>query len=40
VIDAEVTRMTEQLARGAFDEVATQRRYLELKYDGAGSLGG
>jgi hypothetical protein len=40
VIDAEVARMTEQLARGAFDEVATQRRYLELKYDGAGSLGG
>jgi hypothetical protein len=39
VIDAEVARMTEQLARGAFDEVATQRRYLELKYDGAGSLG-
>ncbi|HEX7693347.1 MAG TPA: hypothetical protein VF409_02595 [Sphingomonas sp.] len=38
VIDAEVARMTEQLARGAFDEVATQRRYLELKYDGAGSL--
>lgn len=40
VIDAEVARMTEQLARGAFDEVATQRRYLELKYDGTGSLGG
>jgi len=40
VIDAEVARMTEQLARGAFDEVATQRRYLELKYDGAGSLEG
>lgn len=39
VIDAEIARMTEQLARGAFDEVATQRRYLELKYDGAGSLG-
>lgn len=39
VVDAEVARMTEQLARGAFDEVATQRRYLELKYDGAGSLG-
>lgn len=32
VVDREVSRMTEQLARGAFDEVATQHRYLELKY--------
>ena len=32
VIDGEVARMTEQLARGALDEVATQGRYLELKY--------
>ena len=40
VIDSEVGRMTEQLARGAFDELATQNRYLELKYDGAGGLGG
>jgi hypothetical protein len=38
VIDGEIARMTEQLARGAFDEVATQRRYLELKYEGEGSL--
>lgn len=32
LIDGEVARMTEQLARGALDEVATQGRYLELKY--------
>ena len=38
LIDGEVARMTEQLARGAFDEVATQRRYLELKYSGEGGL--
>lgn len=38
VIDSEVARMTEQLARGAFDELATQNRYLELKYDGAARL--
>ncbi len=40
VIDSEVSRMTEQLARGAFDELATQNRYLELKYDGSGALEG
>jgi len=34
LIDTEVARMTEQLARGAFDQVATQHRYLELKYHG------
>lgn len=34
LIDGEVARMTEQLARGALDEVATQGRYLELKYRG------
>ena len=34
LIDEEVARMTEQLARGALDEVATQGRYLELKYRG------
>ena len=32
VVDAEVARMTSQLARGAFDELATQSRFLELKY--------
>ena len=40
LIDAEVSRMTEQLARGALDEVATQGRYLELKYRGDGGLNG
>jgi hypothetical protein len=38
LIDGEIDRMTEQLARGAFDELATQSRFLELKYDGAGPL--
>lgn len=38
LIDGEVVRMTEQLARGALDEVATQGRYLELKYPGEGEL--
>ncbi|MEG3178516.1 hypothetical protein U1872_19945 [Sphingomonas sp. RB3P16] len=38
VIDDEIGRMTEQLARSAFDELATQDRFLELKYDGAGGL--
>ena len=28
--------MTVQLASGAFDELATQNRYLDLKYDGGG----
>jgi len=39
LINGEIDRMTEQLARGAFDELATQSRFLELKYDGAGLLG-
>ena len=39
VIDEEIDRMTELLARGAFDELATQHRFLELKYEGAGTLG-
>ena len=39
VIDGEIGRMTEQLARGAFDELATQNRYLELKYRGDDTLG-
>jgi hypothetical protein len=39
LIDGEIDRMTGQLARGAFDELATQSRFLELKYDGAGPLG-
>lgn len=40
LIDDEVARMTEQLARGALDEVATQGRYLELKYRGDSDLNG
>ena len=39
VIDSEIGRMTEQLARGAFDELATQNRFLELKYEGESDLG-
>lgn len=38
VIDDEIGRMNEQLARGAFDELATQNRFLELKYEAAGGL--
>lgn len=38
VIDEEIGRMTEQLARGAFDELATQNRFLELKYESSGNL--
>ena len=34
LIDAEVARMTEQLAHGTLHEVSTQKRYLELKYRG------
>lgn len=40
LIDAEVARMTEGLARGALDEVATQGRYLQLKYRGEDDLTG
>lgn len=38
LIDGEIARMTEQLARGAYDELATQKRYLELKYEGDAGL--
>jgi hypothetical protein len=38
IAEAEIGRMTEQLARGAFDELATQNRFLELKYEGEGGL--
>jgi hypothetical protein len=38
IAEAEIGRMTEQLARGAFDELATQNRFLELKYRGEGEL--
>jgi len=36
IVDAEIARLTEQLASGSFDALATQHRYLELKYDGGG----
>jgi len=38
LVDAEIDRMTGQLARGAFDELATQSRFLELKYEGDASF--
>lgn len=34
VVDSELTRLAEQLARGDLDRLATQNRYLELKYRG------
>lgn len=36
LIDAEVARMTDNLSHGAFDAVAVQRRYLEMKYGDGG----
>lgn len=39
VIDAEITRMSEQLASGDLDKLATQNRFLELKYQEAKELG-
>ena len=39
VIDAEIGRMSEQLASGALDKLATQNRFLELKYQEAKELG-
>lgn len=39
VIDGEMRRMSEQLARGAFDELATQGRFLETRYEGPSQLG-
>ncbi|WP_313391783.1 hypothetical protein [Sphingobium yanoikuyae] len=39
VIDAEIGRMSEQLASGDFDKLATQNRFLELKYQEAKELG-
>jgi hypothetical protein len=38
IAEAQIGRMTEQLARGALDELATQHRFLELKYEGDGDL--
>lgn len=39
VIDAEIDRVTEQLAAGDLDKLATQNRFLELKYQEARELG-
>jgi hypothetical protein len=39
VIDAEIARMTESLASGDLDKLATQNRFLELKYQEARELG-
>mgnify|MGYP007088053675 CR=1 FL=1 len=37
--DAEIGRMSEQLASGDLDKLATQNRFLELKYQEAKELG-
>lgn len=34
VVDSELSRMSEQLARGDLEKLATQGKYLELKYQG------
>ena len=34
VVEGEIARMTEQLASGDLDKLATQGKYLELKYRG------
>ena len=39
VIDAEISRMSENLASGDLDKLATQNRFLELKYQEAKELG-
>lgn len=39
VIDAEIARMSENLASGDLDKLATQNRFLELKYQEAKALG-
>lgn len=39
VIDAEIARMSETLASGDLDKLATQNRFLELKYQEARELG-
>lgn len=36
VVDSELARMSEQLARGDLHKLATQGKYLELKYQGDG----
>ena len=39
VIDAEIARMSENLASGDLDKLAVQNRFLELKYQEAKELG-
>jgi hypothetical protein len=39
VIDSEISQMTEQLASGDLDKLATHNRFLELKYQEAKELG-
>lgn len=39
VIDAEIDRVTQQLASGDLDKLATQNRFLKLKYQEARELG-
>lgn len=39
VVESELARMGEQLARGDLDRLATQNRYLELKYRGVDDAG-
>ena len=39
VVDSELKRMSDQLARGDLERLATQGKYLELKYQGGGELG-
>ena len=36
VVDTELSRMSEQLARGDLERLATQGKYLELKYQSGG----
>lgn len=38
IIDGEMRRMSEQLARGSFNELATQGRFLETKYEATSGL--
>jgi len=40
IVDREMARMTDDLARGDFDALATQDRFLALKYDADDTLAG
>ncbi len=39
VVDSELARMSEQIATGDLNQLATQKRYLEIKYQGDGTAG-